>query len=275
MLDAPKVEASPEEKRAAIAALNAFRDADTPGVWPHLEKAPIVEAMRLRLHNPFKVNQGQQPFCGPASILFELIRKFPLKYVQLCQSLYETGGFQAQTRRIETSAALRHASQGELRMGPADWMVLATLRESENFLFPVEPNAPEMVRNLAGMTKFWEMKGWVREILEYPRVEYFHTYLLRDLSALKKAQAVLDQGGVALGLVTAESLLGQGKVRVTVPDHWVALVGNVSIQQGTFGDHDSGHVSFDVFTWARRATIEANEGVFEDAFWGVVLGYHK
>jgi hypothetical protein len=275
MLDSPKVEASPEEKRAAIAALNEFRDATVPGVWPHLEKAPIINEMRVRLRNPFKVNQGQQPFCGPASILFELIRKFPQRYVTLCRSLYETGGFQAKTQRIAASEALRHASQGELRMGPADWMVLATLRESENRLFPVEPNAPDLVRNLAGMTKSWEMKGWVREILGYPRAEYFHTYVLRDLSALQKAQTVLDQGGVALGLVTAQSLLGKGKVRVTVPDHWVALVGNVHIQKGTFGRHDSGHVSFDVFTWAKRMTIEANEGVFEDAFWGVVLGYDK
>lgn len=273
MIQAFKVVASSEEKRAAIAALNAFRDSEKPGVWPHLDKGAIVQAMRIRLHNPFKVNQGQQPFCGPASILFELIRKFPLRYVQLCQSLYETGGFEAKTRRIQTSEALRQASQGELRMGPADWMVLATLRESENFLFPVEPNAPEIVRNIAGMTKFWEMKGWVREILHYPRVEYFHTYVWRDLAALKKSQAVLDQGGVALGLVTAENLLSANKSRLTVPNHWIALVGNVNIQKGTFGQHDSGHVSFDAFTWAKRVTIEANEGAFEDAFWGVVLGY--
>ena len=275
MSPAPKVVASVEEKREAIAALNRFRDSEQPGVWPYLDKAQIVTEMRTRLHNPFKVNQGQQPFCGPASVLFELIRKFPLKYVNLCQSLFETGGFQAKSRLIQTSEALRHASQGELRMGPADWMVLATLRESENFLFPVEPNAPEMVRNLAGMTKFWEMKGWVREILDYPRVEYFHTYVWRDLSALKKAAAVLEQGGVALGLITAESLLGQNKTRITVPNHWIALVGDINIQKGTFGKHDSGQVSFDVFTWAKCVTIEANEGVFEDAFWGVVLGYDK
>ena len=273
MTEAPKVVATDAEKRAAIAALNAFRDSDVPGVWPHLDKGEIVDEMRVRLHNPFRVKQGQQPFCGPASILFELIRKFPQRYISLCQSLYETGGFQAKTRRLQASAALRQASQGELRMGPADWMVLATLRASENMLFPVEPNAPELVRNLAGMTKFWEMKGWVREFLEYPRVEYFHTYVLRDLAALRKSQTILEQGGLALWLISAENLLGQNKSRITVPNHWIALVGNIDIQKGTFGRHDSGHVSFDVFTWAKRVTIEANEGVFEDAFWGVVLGY--
>lgn len=274
MTQVPKAVASADEKTAAIAALKAFQDADVPGLWPHLDKGAIVEEMRLRLHHPFKVNQGQQPFCGPAAILFELIRKFPLRYVNLCRSLYETGGFPAQTQFIQTSENLRQASQGNLRMGPADWMVLATLRESENLLFPVEPNAPEIVRNLAGMTKSWEMKGWVREILGYSRVEYFHTYVLRDLTALQKSQTVLDQGGVALGLITAADLLGQEKSRITVPNHWVAIVGNVNIQKGTFGRHDSGHVSFDVFTWAKRVTIDANEGVFEDAFWGVVLGYN-
>lgn len=273
-MSSPKVVASAAEQRAAIAALNAFRDSPQTGVWPHLDKAEIVSEMRSRLHNPFRVNQGQQPFCGPASILFELIRKFPLRYVTLCQSLYETGSFQTQSRYIQTSEALRHASQGELRMGPTDWMVLATLRESENALFPVEPNAPDIIRNLAGMTKFWEMKGWVREILEYPRVEYFHTYVLRDLTALQKAQAVLAQGGVAFGLITAEGLLSRDKPRLTVPNHWIALVGNIHIQKGTFGRHDSGRVTFDIFTWAKRLTVEENEGIFEDSFWGVVLGYN-
>ena len=195
MTSAPKPVASDADKRAAIAALNAFRNSNVPGVWPHLDKKAIVDEMRVRLHNPFKVNQGQQPFCGPASVLFELIRKFPLKYVTLCQSLYETGGFQAKTCSIQTSEALRQASQGNLRMGPADWMVLATLRESENVLFPVEPNAPEIVRNLAGMTKFWEMKGWVREILEYPPRRVFSHLRFARLDGLAEVTIGFGPGG--------------------------------------------------------------------------------
>ncbi len=252
--------------------MQTFRASPEPGVWPYLDKAAIVQAMQTRLRHPFSVNQGQQPFCGPAAILFELIRKWPLRYVQICQSLYETGAFATKNRQVQTSAALRQASQGELHMGAADWMILAALRESENWLFPVEPNAPEIVRNLAGMTKSWEMKGWVKEILGYPHVDYWHTYVLRDLSALRKAQTVLDQGGVAFGLITAEGLLSRDKPRITVPNHWIAIVGNVNIRQGQFWRHDSGHVTFDIFTWAQRVTVDEPEGIFEDAFWGVVLG---
>ncbi|MDA0268770.1 MAG: hypothetical protein O3A14_17870 [Cyanobacteria bacterium] len=264
---------APDTHKQAIQALNQFRDSATPGIWPHLDKRQIISEMRARLHNPFNVNQGQQPFCGPASILFELIRKFPLRYVQLCQDLYETGGFQTQTRRIQTSAKLRDASQGNLRMGPADWMVLAALRESENLIFPVEPNAPEIVRNLAGMTKSWEMKGWIKEILGYKNADYLHTYVFRDLRALQKSQEIIDQGGVAFGLITASTLLSHKTPKITAPEHWITLVGNIDIQKGTFGKHDSGQVSFDVFTWAKRVTIAADEGPFEDSFWGVVLGW--
>lgn len=260
-------------KQQATEALNRFQTSDVVGVWPYLEKEKIIREMRSRLYNPFNVNQGQQPFCGPASILFELIHKFPLRYVELCRDLFETGGFQSQTHRVQTSEALREASQGELRMGPADWMILATLREAENLILPVEPNAPEIVRNLAGMTKSWEMQGWVRDILGYKHVDYIHTYVLRDLSAVRKAQKIIDRGGVAFGLITADALLGTKPPKITVPDHWITIVGNVNIQKGTFGKHDSGHVSFDVFTWAKRVTIDADEGPFEDAFWGVVLGW--
>lgn len=265
----------PTQQRQALADLQEFSRSQNPGVWPHLDKAEIIREMRSHLRDPFTVNQGQQPFCGPASILFELIRKDPERYVALGRSLFETGGFQGHSRRIQTSTALRQASQGNLRMGPADWMILATLRESENLIFPVEPNAPEIIRNLAGMTKSWEMKGWVREILGYGQVDYKHTYVLRDLSALRRAQQVLDQGGVAFGLITASTLLTAKPAKLAVPEHWIAIVGNIAIQKGTFGRHDSGHVRFDCFTWAQRMTVDADEGPFEDAFWGVVLGWNS
>ncbi|MEO0532778.1 MAG: hypothetical protein AAF215_02790 [Cyanobacteria bacterium P01_A01_bin.123] len=260
-------------KRYALKELKAFERSPFQGVWPHLDKQEILEDMRSRLHNPFNVNQGQQPFCGPASILFELVRKQPLRYVQMCRKLFEMGGFQAKTEWIQTSEALRQASQGNLRMGQADWMVLSTLRESENRIFPVEPNAPEVVRNLAGMTKSWEMKGWIREILGYDNVTYRHTYLLGDLSAMKQAQAAIDAGGVAFGLITAEGMLNDTqKPSLALPNHWIVLLGDVEITKGTFGRHDSGSISFDLYTWAQKRHIEMAEGPFEDNFWGVVIG---
>lgn len=264
-------------KREALAAIAAFEQSTAPSLWPHLDKQKIAAEMRSRVNDPFKVNQGKQPFCGPASILFELIRKQPLRYVEICRSLFEQGSFYARTKRVNTSARLRQESKGDLQMGQADWLVLASLRDAENLLFPVDPDAPEMMRNLSGMTKSWEMKGWVREILGYEQVQYKHTYLLGDMGALQNAAQVIQTGGVAFMLVTADGLLGQAipnkeDLPVALPNHWITLVGDVSIQKGTFGQHDSGHVSFDVFTWAKKMHVDVDEGPFERFLWGIVTG---
>ena len=258
-------------RQQAQSALLDFEQSSKAGVWLSLDKKQVLADMRERINDPFQVNQGGQPFCGPAAILFELVRKQPLHYVQICRSLFETGSFQARTRRIEASTRLRQ-SQGRLRMPQADWMVLATLRESENLIFPVEPNAPDIIRNLGGMTKSWEMKGWVREVLGYRYFKYAHTYLYGEFDAMREAAEVIAGGGVAFALITAEGLLNNKRPLLPYPSHWIALLGNISIQKGQFWQHDSGHISFDIYTWAQEMHVDVNEGVFEDYFWGIVMG---
>jgi hypothetical protein len=252
-------------------AIASFEQSTAPGVWPNLNKQTIVTEMRSRLSDPFQINQGGQPFCGPASIAFELVRKHPLRYIQICRSLFETGGFDSQSRHITASSILRQ-SQGRLRMGQADWMVLATLRESENFIFPVDPSAPDIIRNISGMTKSWEMKGWVREVLGYRNVKYTHTYIYGEFEALQEVAQIIAAGGVAFALITAEGLLSNRKPFLPYPNHWITLLGNISLQKGQPWQHDSGHVSLDVYSWARKMHVDLDEGPFEDYFWGVVTG---
>ncbi|MBD1895080.1 hypothetical protein [Coleofasciculus sp. FACHB-129] len=252
-------------------AIADFEQSSAPSVWSSLDKQQVIADMRSRLIDPFQVNQGGQPFCGPASIVFELVRKQPLKYVQICRSLFEIGGFQARTRYIQASPRLRQ-SQGRLRMGMADWMLLATLRESENLIFPVEPNAPNIIRNLGGMTKSWEMKGWVKEVLGYRQFKYAHTYIYGEFDAMREAAEVIASGGVAFALVTAEGLLSNKPPLLPYPTHWISLLGNIVIQPGKPWHHDSGHISFDIYTWARKMHVDAAEGPFEDYFWGIVMG---
>ncbi|MBW4624172.1 MAG: hypothetical protein KME49_01315 [Brasilonema octagenarum HA4186-MV1] len=256
---------------SVASAMAEFETSNTSSVWSNLDKNQVLTDMKTRLLDAFQVNQGQQPFCGPASILFELVRKQPLRYVQICRSLFETGGFQGRTRRIEASNRLRQ-SRGRLRMGQADWMVLATCRESENLVFPVEPEAPDIIRNIAGMTKSWEMKGWAREVLGYRNVKYTHTYLFGEVDALNEAETVISAGGVAFALITAQGLLGNNPPPFPYPTHWITLLGNISIKKGFFWKRDSGRISVDVYTWGSKRYIDKDEDRFEAYFWGIVMG---
>lgn len=248
----------------AEAKITDFETAITPGIWTLLNKSTLVKEMRDRVRNPYLVGQGGQPFCGPASVLFELVRKHPLKYVEICSYLYLLGGFHTVSRYIPSSDDVRRATHGDLRMGQADWMVLATLRDMENVLFPVEPNAPDLIRNLAGMTKPWEMCGWIKEILGYQTIQCTYAFPFNDISALEQADAIIRQGGVAFALVTAEGMLTDTPPMIPLPTHWIGLVGNISIQPDA--------IAFDIYTWARKMRLQMDIGSFKKYFWAVVTG---
>lgn len=244
-------------------AIAEFEKSRVGGVWTALDKGQIIAEMRSRLSNPCTLNQGGQPFCGPASVVFELVRTQPLRYVEICRNLFQIGGFHGKTKWIPASERLRQC-QGDLQMPPVDWMVLSTLRETENLLFPVEPDAPEIVRNLGGMTKSWELKGWLREVLGYREIQYHHAYVMGDRRALDRAKSAIASGGGAFALVTAEGLLTSNPPRIPYPSHWIALVGNIAIE--------SGCVSFHAYTWGRIMQVEIEERLFQKYFWGVVTG---
>ena len=248
----------------AMDAIAAFEQSSAPGAWSFLDKATVIADMRARVQDPFQVNQGGQPFCGPAAVLFTLLQKQPLRYVEMCQSLFLVGGFQGANHYIASSDRLRQDSHGNLQMGQADWMVLATLRDVEDVIFPVEPNAPDVIRNLAGMTKSWEMKGWVREILGYSHVNYDHAYLMNDVSAMQDAAAAIQAGGVAFALITAEGMLGNNPPLLPFPSHWIALLGNISVQ----GDP----VTFDIYTWSKQLRLTMDAGSFKKYLWATVTG---
>jgi hypothetical protein len=255
----------------ALTAIADFEKSPSPGVWSSLNKQQVITDIRSRLNDPFQVNQGGQPFCGPASILFELVRKRPLQYVQICQNLFENGQFSSTTKLIQASPRLRQ-SQGRLRMSQADWMILSTLRESENLIFPVEPDAPDILRNLAGMTKFWEMKGWTQEVLGYPRIQYINTYLYGEYEALYEASEAIASGGVVFALITASGLLGGDQPFLPYPNHWVTILGNILMESGSWLGGKSGRFSLDVYSWAKKYHIDLDAKPFEDYFWGVIIG---
>ncbi len=251
--------------------LQRFVESTKTGVWPHLEKEKLIQQMGDRLRNPFAVSQGGQPFCGPTAILFELLRQQPIRYIEICQDLFERGFFQTQTKSIAATERLRN-SQGELRIAEAEWLLLATLRDAENRIFQVDPSAPEFIQQLSGITKSWEMVGWAKEVLGYGRVRYRHAFVLGDVSALRWAERSLRRGGVAFLLITADGLLKSQALTVTVPNHWIVLLGNVQVTgpRALWWWRSNRQISFEIYSWARRYGIEVPELEFEDLFWGVV-----
>lgn len=262
-------------KETALQAVQAFRDSSSAGVWPKLDKTQLADDMEYRISTPSLVDQLNTPFCGPASITFALLERNPDRYVQLAQTLYETGFVETSSRRERCTDTLL-ASRVPANMSPADWMVLAALRETENWIFSIDADSG----GVPGITTPWEMRGWTREILGL-KASYTSTYFWGELDAINRADAVTKLGGVAFLMITA-GLLGlpntpatpaQPDSLVAVPNHWVTYRGNLEKDTGTWWKWDSGHIKFRVYSWGNQWwPVDKDEGPFEDYTWGVVYG---
>jgi hypothetical protein len=257
--------------------LAKFARSTQTGVWNHLDKQQIVSDIRDRLIDPFQINQGEQPFCGAAAVVFELIRKQPDRYIQICQNLYEHGCFEGYTKKITVAGRLCR-SYGNLRMAQADWMLLATLRDCANKIVPIHPKAPYLIRELGGITKPWEISGWVRELLGYAHAKSHPTIVSGEFRALQEADSTIESGGVAFGLINADGLLGNSSFLVSrlhrlYPNHWVAILGDISIEAPTkITKNKQSRVQFDIYAWGRKIHVNTDTSAIKDFFWGVTVG---
>lgn len=257
--------------------LAKFARSPQSGVWNHLDKQQIISDIRDRLNDPYQIQQGEQPFCGPAAVVFELIRKQPHRYIDICQSLYEQGSFDGYTKRIVAAGRLCR-SYGNLRMAQADWMLLATLRDCANMIVPVHPKAPTLIREIGGMTKPWEVNRWVRELLGYSVTKSHPTPLGHEFRALQAADNIINAGGVAFALINSQGLLGNNSFLASrfhrlYPSHWVTILGNISIETPAhITKNKGGRVKFDIYSWGRKIHVNTDAATIKDYFWGVTIG---
>lgn len=254
-----------------------FARSPQTGVWKHLDKQQIVRDLHDRIVDPYQIQQGEQPFCGPAAVVFELIRRQPHRYIDICQSLYESGSFVGTTKTIVAAGRLCR-SYGNLRMAQADWMLLATLRDCANMLVPVHPKAPKLIREFGGMTKPWEVNEWVRELLGYTVTKAYPTPLWNEFRALQEAQKTIDAGGVAFGLINSQGLLGNNSFLASrfhriYPNHWVTILGNISIDSvSQVAKKKRAIVNFDIYSWGRKIKVNTDAAAIRDYFWGITIG---
>lgn len=247
----------------ASAAIEQFIQSTKPSVWRYLSKTEVLTGMIARLDNPLQLKQGGQPFCGPAAVVFELIRKYPQRYVELCRGLFEEGCFEGVQAPIVASARLRQ-SHGDLRMATVDWLVLATLRDQANWLVPVHPQSPGFLRDLAGITGPWDVTYWIKNLLGYEQVQHYHTPWGGELVALAKAQQAIEQGGIALALID-QGLLNYKVPCFSYPNHWVSILGNVGW---------SNKACFDCYSWGRQIPLTGELHEVKRHLWGMSIAYN-
>jgi hypothetical protein len=252
------------ETDLATFAIDQFEASTAPSLWPGLAKADIITDLRERRWNPISINQVNSNFCGPTSVVFELARTQPRRYADLVRQLYETGGFWSRTHRVDAPEGLR-ASQSGQNMRPADWMLIATMRNDENALFSVSARSVGITSQLEGMTTPWEMEGWTGELLLKDNVANSTTFVWGEFDAIRYAHQVWAGGGSAFVMVHSDIFAAPNGTVPPWPDHWVVYAGGL--------DESGGRIRFQVYSWGRIYPLDLSLDHFENCMFGIVTGF--
>jgi hypothetical protein len=260
------------DPHAAETAVQAFEAAPEPSPkpWPSIDKAALVQDIRDTLADvTMGIDQQNWPFCGPASVAFELATREPRRWVEILQSIYEKGSFPSRHEAdpIEAGDALRNA-QPPTDLSLADWLFMGTIQDDANLILSVT-NWPRGLA--AGISWHTVMADWHETILFCDNVSTDFAPG-DDLVSLRNACANRDRGGYSMIGINSALIPGQSSTPIdgVIPTHWVPLYKDPSDPATLIETEQT--VSFKVYSWGQIHTIYRQKGDWESLYFGSVTG---
>jgi len=105
------------------------------GHWPNLDRDEVGVGTLMRIAYPSLVDQGGGNLCGPAAMLYNLLRDRPGAYARYAIDLYERGEAKMVDLSIKPGDGVRFHSPPSEKVDPIDWLTAASLRDSENWFY--------------------------------------------------------------------------------------------------------------------------------------------
>jgi hypothetical protein len=219
-------------KRAARELVDDFARRIGPGAFSSLARGDIADGLRARIDNPSVIQQGPTQFCGPGSFIFSVASDDPVRYVRFAIDLYEQGQATLGNMHVQPDNDVLHSAPPSGQIAPVDWMVLGSVRDSENWFFDIK-TGESIVRN---GTNPHEIADWFREAGYTQVVDEANTVFSKDFNNADQASRLLQQGyKVVLYLRMGAFTPGEGGT------HFVALTSPINVLNNL--------VDFDIFTW--------------------------
>jgi hypothetical protein len=260
----------------ALKDIDTFSASATLGKWAPaaVNKPALVLDMKNTVENPLLVDQGGENLCGPAAIVYELVKRDPIKYVRIVQQCYEQGKFQAKTKWYTNNNAGLYSETPDA-ITPADWIVMAVMRNASNTFFDFNTGD-----GFAAITTWLDMQEWSREILGFGFAVWNQASLNPLLGAPGTYKAPSDDiqiadrnfraGGVSFLLVCGDSVETPATLPVpALPNHWIVYQGDLAVS-GTGLTHG---YKLNAYSWGGIHALDfASVEKFEAFLWGVVRG---
>jgi hypothetical protein len=202
-----------------------------PGAFTALDRRTVVEGLLERINNPGLIKQGPTQFCGPGSFIFSIATDEPLEYARFAIDLFEYGKGSLKKLHVEPDEEVLASHPPSHGVAQVDWMVLASLRDSENWFFDVE-TGQSIIRS---GTNPHEIAGWFRQAGYTKVVDEANLVFSKDEANAEQASTYFENGYkvvLFVGMGAFDPSRG-GK-------HFVALTSKINL-------HPT--VSLDIFTW--------------------------
>ena len=253
--------ASDEAKAAAIGLVNDFR-ARGLCMWGTIRRDALADGLVVRINDPKQISSAASQLCGAASVIYNLAQADPSAYAQLAIDLFEKGEGKVKSLTIKPSADLRKTAVPGGN-DPADWIVLASLRDSENWLFTYHGdgrwNIP--VLGSADDAKAIQMPHTVAAWFTsfgYSDVKNVTNLLFtKDWDDVGDADKLYRSGYKVCLFISANMLSAATQADAsTLPDHWVVMASPVL--SSTIHLDPTATISATVYTWGAVRDVHEN-----------------
>jgi hypothetical protein len=191
----------------------------------------------------------------------------PVRFVQIVQALFETGKASLDGEILVAGSDLRQNTP-PAKMAQVDWMLMSSMRDSENAIFDFEGDTSE---DFSAITTPGDIEHWMHSILKCQNVNWRSAYISGELDVIREAGIAAGGGKNVALLIDAAMLENKPKEgKVGVPNHWVVLKSPVV---ESLDEKQKEKVQFAVWTWGERnvRNLNLDKNVFLKTFYGAAI----
>ena len=256
---------APPPAKQALQAIASFRSRTSPQAFTGLNRNTVTDDLEKRVSNPALINQSGLPVCGVAAFAYVWASRNIVAYVRFAISLFEHGWGEIGGQVIEPDNDLKSKSPGSyawqagLRPAEADWLVLSSIRDSENAMIDFEGGPSE---DIAGGTPEGEIIDWLRELgFSNVRDEVSRTFG-KNVADARALNASVDPRNYIVLCVDA-SMIDPSMKKAGKGNHWVVLRSRFFFK--------GGNIEFRVWSWGAFYDIKVTEATFDATFYGAII----
>lgn len=236
-------------KSSAKQLVNNFLARKGTGKFIHISRNDVGKSLLDRVDNPSKINQGTSSLCAPAALLYNVALTDPDKYVTFVIDLFEKGRASIDKLTVEPSSDLKTYNLSSSKVDPADWITLASIRDSENWFYDYQSESNQT----AGITFPGSLEGWFKKAGYTDVKNETNLFFNKDETNLRKANDLYSKGWKISLFINSNMLYAKSQSDSSVaPDHWVVLTSNMTITAKS--------VSFTVYTWGNPSRSVPEKG---------------